>query len=338
MNPSYYDPKTDVESLPYERVAEVVAAANADKLRDAVPDAATDKFRVVVFGIDPQNSFVSPKGALSVPGAVEDMKRTVNWIYNNAKFISKIVVSLDTHTLHQVFHPQFWVNKEGKHPDPFTVITQKDVADEVWMPDLPGQKDFKSLKAAMLDYVAQLQSQGKYALTIWPYHTLLGSWGHSINPALMEAIIYHSTLRRTDAAFVIKGSNPYTENFSVLTPEVTTIANDDKFVNVGKFNTGLVDALRKYDRIYVFGQAKSHCVLSTLDSLHAMYGSDQPFMKKIWILEDTMSTIPAPPLDPLPDALNFPKVTEEAFAKFAKSGMKRVHAKEPEAVEEEVVA
>jgi nicotinamidase-related amidase len=326
MNPFYYS-DTDVEHLARERVADVVAAA-AER-RESATDAASDKFKVAVFGIDPQNSFVSKDGTLSVPGAVDDMKRTVEWIYSNVGRITKFIISLDTHTIHQVFHPSFWMGKDGKHPAPFTSISTRDISDGVWTPNLPGQRDFKDLKRAMMDYTSQLEVNGKYALTIWPYHTLLGSWGHNVNPALMEAIVFHTSVRRADPSFVIKGSNPYTENFSVLSPEVTTIANLDEFVNVGRFNTGLADTLRKYDRIYVFGQAKSHCVMSTLQSIHSMYGADSDFMKKIFILEDTMSAIPAPPIDPLPDALNFPKVTEEAFAVFAKAGMHLVSTKEP---------
>ena len=260
---------------------------------------------------------------------MEDLQRTIGWIYQNIGRISKFVLSLDTHTVHQVFHPSFWVNKDGKHPAPFTPISTKDIVDGNWTPFLPGQRDFADLKASMIDYTTQLEKSGKYALTIWPYHTMLGTWGHSVNPALMEAVLLHSISRRVDPSFVIKGSNPYTENFSVLAPEVTAIANESSFVKVGRYNTGLADALRKYDRIYVFGQAKSHCVLSTLDSLVSMHGSDKAFMQKIYILEDAMSCIPAPKIDPLPDALNFPKVTEEAFERFEKAGMQRVLTQTP---------
>lgn len=320
MNPSFYRPD-DVQTLYIERTA--LVAEEAEKQR--LTDAATDKFRVLVLGIDPQVGFCHPDASLFVPGAVDDLRRIIDWIYNNVGRITKFIVSLDTHTLHQVFHPAFWSDKDGKHPAPFTVISSKDIEDGKWIPNLPGQKEFKDLTKSMIDYTTQLEKGGKYALTIWPYHTLLGGASHTVAPALMEAIIFHSIARRTDPSFAVKGTNPYTENFSVLAPEVTKIDN----LSVGKFNAGLVDVMKTFDRIYVFGQAKSHCVLSTLMSIHDKYGQDRDFMKKFFLLEDAMSTIPAPPLDPLPDALNFPKVTEEAFAMFAKAGMHRVSTKEP---------
>lgn len=325
MNPSFYDPGP-IGELRFERPG--VVAAEAEKY--PLPEAANDKFKALVFGIDPQMGFCSPWGSLYVPGAVDDMRRTIEWIYSNIGRITKFVISLDTHAIHQVFHSAFWLDKDGKCPAPFTVISSKDIEDGKWTPNLPGQKDFKDLKRSMINYASQLEKGGKYSLTIWPYHTLLGSASHIVVPSLMEAIMYHSMVRRTDPSFVVKGSNPYTENFSVISPEVTSIADGVMdATRVGQFNTGLVDTLKTYDRIYVFGQAKSHCVLSTLMSLHTVYGADKAFMSKIYILEDTMSAIPAPPIDPLPDALNYPKVTEEAFAMFAKVGMHRVSTKEP---------
>lgn len=329
MNPSYYNPLQALE-LYHERIDTVAEEAEKFRTEAAITDAATDKFKVAAFGIDLQNSFISLKGSLCVPGAIEDLNRTIEWIYNNAGRITKFILSLDTHTVHQVFHPAFWTNKEGKHPAPFTVISSKDVAEGVWVPGLPGQRDFKDLAKSMVDYTSQLEKGGKYALTIWPYHTFLGSVGHCVPPPLMEAVLFHAFARRIDPSFVIKGSNPYTENFSVISPEVTSIADGAiDATTVGRVNKGLIETLMMYDRVYVFGQAKSHCVLSTLMSLYSSHGTNRALMSKIFLLEDAMSCIPAPPLDPLPDALNFPKVTEEAFAMFAKAGMHRVSTKEP---------
>jgi len=37
-----------------------------------------------------------------------------------------------------------------------------------------------------------------------------------------------------------------------------------------------------------------------------------------------MSPVPAPPLDPLPDHLNFPKIADEAIEQWRRAGMKVV--------------
>ncbi len=71
----------------------------------------------------------------------------------------------------------------------------------------------------------------------------------------------------------------------------------------------------------MFGQAKSHCVLSTLNDLQAHL---DPACRKIWILEDAMSPVPPPPLSPLPDALNFPVIANKAIEQWRAAGMRVV--------------
>ncbi len=52
-------------------------------------------------------------------------------------------------------------------------------------------------------------------------------------------------------------------------------------------------------------------------------------MDKVWILEDAMSPVPPPPIDPLPPALDFPKIAERAIAEFGRAGMHVVTTGEP---------
>src|SRR5262249_10549070 len=154
---------------------------------------------------------------------------------------------------------------------------------------------------------------GKYVLTIWPYHTLLGGLSHALVPALMEAAIFHSIARKHQTHFETKGTHAMTENYSVLSPEVTERGGQV----VGSFNTPFFKMLMDYDRIYVFGQAKSHCVLSTLNDIREhVQKTDPALADKVWILEDAMSPVPAPPLDPLPAHLDFPRIAERAIEEF----------------------
>jgi len=104
----------------------------------------------------------------------------------------------------------------------------------------------------------------------------------------------------------------------VLSPEVTELAGR----TVGAFNETLFDTLMKHDRVYVFGQAKSHCVLSTLfDMRDRIDKTDRALAKKIYILSDAMSPVPAPPISPLPPALDFPAVAKRGLDELAKFGM-----------------
>jgi hypothetical protein len=86
----------------------------------------------------------------------------------------------------------------------------------------------------------------------------------------------------------------------------------------------------EYDRIYVFGQAKSHCVLSTLrDIQEHVQKTDPTLADKVYILEDAMSPVPPPPIDPLPPALDFPRIAEEAIVEFKRAGMHVVKTTDP---------
>ena len=172
--------------------------------------------------------------------------------------------------------------------------------------------------ADALEYTAKLEAQGKYVLTVWPFHTLLGGVSHALCPALMEAAIYHAVARDRPTHFETKGRHPKTENYSVLSPEVREVGGR----SVGAFNAAFFDHLMEYDRIYVFGQAKSHCVLSTLvDMKDRILATSPASIGKVYILEDAMSPVPSPPLDPLPPMLDFPRIAERGIAELRAAGM-----------------
>jgi len=87
--------------------------------------------------------------------------------------------------------------------------------------------------------------------------------------------------------------------------------------------------LMEFDRIYVFGQAKSHCVLSTPDG-HARshpIGWIEPD-GQVWILEDAMSPVPAPPLESGSPALDFPKIAT-GDRRLRRAGMHVVKTSDP---------
>src|SRR5262249_36071260 len=123
-----------------------------------------------------------------------------------------------------------------------------------------------------------------------------------------------------------KGTHAMTENYSVLSPEVLELNGKP----VGAFNAPFFKMLMEYDRVYVFGQAKSHCVLSTLrDIQEHVQKTDPQLADKVYILEDAMSPVPPPPIDPLPAALDFPRIADEAMAEFKRAGMHLVKTTDP---------
>src|SRR3954471_18107944 len=184
--PRFYD-RASVGTLYLERAAEVAEEANRTRAALGIPDAREDGERIAAFGIDGQVAFCLPGASLFVPGAVEDTVRAIEWLYRNLARVTTLVLSLDTHSVHQIFHPAAWMDEQGRHPEPFTVITAADIRAGRWRP-LLRPASFPGFDAATaLEYCEQLEKTGRYVLTIWPYHALLGGASHGLVPALMEA-------------------------------------------------------------------------------------------------------------------------------------------------------
>ncbi|HVJ90092.1 MAG TPA: hypothetical protein VM580_09840 [Labilithrix sp.] len=315
--PPFHD-ASKLSSVYIERAALIAEAADAYRKEHGILPASEDKLRIAAFGIDVQVAFCTPGASLFVPGAVEDTARTLAWLYGNLDKITELYFSLDAHSVFQIFHPAWWKDAEGRHPAPFTPITADDVR--------KGRYSPVHHPAESLEYVERLEAGGQYVLTIWPYHALLGGVSHALVPALMEAAIFHALVRSSTTKFETKGTHPLTENYSVLSPEVRALGGR----SVGSFNDALFATLIEFDRIYVFGQAKSHCVLSTLrDMQEHISAIDPKLLRKIYVLEDATSPVPSPTIDPLPRELDFPRLANEAFAELAAAGMNLVKTTDP---------
>lgn len=242
--------------------------------------------------IDTQNDFIQPDGSLSVPGAVEDTHRTIELIYRDVWHIDQLYVSLDTHLPNQIFFASWWQDAQGNEPAAFTIITARDVRDGKWR---TKDSDSRGLGTYLrsLDYVEQLEKNGRNQLIIWPYHCIEGTPGHAVVPALSEAITFWSAVHGKNPVYVVKGLDPETENYSVFEAEVERSKGSE-------INTDLLDELESYDRIYVAGQAKSHCVLSSLETMVAYYEMNydaDAISGKINVLLDCMSSVYSPVID-----------------------------------------
>ncbi len=315
--PDFYDPRK-LPELYLERAGLVADAAELYAKKHGVRPAAQDKLKIAAFGIDAQIGFCTPGASLFVPGAVEDTERALRFIYGNLDKLSALHFSMDTHRIFQIFHPAWWIDKDGNHPAPMTPVFHEEVRAGKWTPIAHPKES--------LEYVRRLEASGKYVLTIWPFHTLLGGISHALVPALMEAAIFHSVARKHQTHFETKGTHALTENYSVLSPEVTELGGH----TVGSFNAPFFKMLMDYERIYVFGQAKSHCVLSTLNDIREhLQKTDPGLADKVWILEDAMSPVPAPPIHPLPAHLDFPRIADRAIESFRQAGMHVVKTTDP---------
>ncbi|MGB9673520.1 MAG: isochorismatase [Anaerolineales bacterium] len=295
-----------------------------------ITPAAQDKQKIALVLVDVQNTFCIPGfelfvGGRSGIGAVEDNRRLCEFIYRHLNRISLIVATMDTHRAFQIFHPIMFINEKGEHPAPMTSITLQDVRDGKWRFN-PAAGFSIGISAEqgqeqLLHYVTELARQGKFDLTIWPYHAMLGGIGHALVPAVEEALFFHTIARQSQVRFEIKGDAPLTENYSAIRPEVLSGAHGEK---VGRENPFFMKLLKNVDAILVAGQAKSHCVNWTLeDWLKDIQKADVNLAKKIYILEDCMSPVV------IPGVVDYTNSAEEAFARYAAAGMHRVRAVDP---------
>ncbi len=309
----------EVWRVPYEERA--VQAKTWAKTH-AIQPAASDRLRLCLLAIDVQNTFCIPGfelfvGGLSGNGAVQDTRRLCEFIYRNLGYITEIVPTMDTHRAVQIFHAAFWVDQEGHMPAPMTMVELDDVRTGRWRvnPAIVSSLGIplEQLEEFALHYVKQLSDDGKYPLTVWPYHSMLGGIGHSLVSAFEEACFFHNLARQTQTRFELKGNNPLTENYSVLRPEVLDDADGQP---VAKKNQALIQHLLTFDAVAIAGQAKSHCVAWTIDDLLSeIQQIDSALAQKIYLLEDCSSPVV------VPGVVDFSKAADEAYQRFANAGM-----------------
>ena len=224
-----------------------------------VKPASEDQVRVCLLAIDVQNTFCIPEfelfvGGRSGMGAIDDNTRLCEFIYRNLGAITEIAPTMDTHTAMQIFHPIFWVNDAGDHPIPSaTMITLDDVQNGVWKVNPAvafSLGHYDVLKNHALHYTKELTQEGKYPLTVWAYHSMLGGIGHALVSAFEEACFFHCIARGSQTSFEIKGNNPLTENYSVLSPEVLTSVGGEL---IAQKNSRLIEKLLKFEVVIIAG-------------------------------------------------------------------------------------
>ena len=298
--PPHWDPDLveEVRRVPYEqRAREATAWAAEHALRPAHEDSR----RIGLLLVDCQNTFCTPGFELFVQGAPDDSRRLCEFVYRNLGAITQIIPTLDTHRAMQVFHAAWLVDERGRHPPPYTVVSTYEVERGIWRATDPEEQGH------LERYVRALTERGRYRLTVWPYHAMLGGIGHALVSGVEEAVFFHSIARNSPAAFQVKGANPRVEHYSVLGPEVGGARNDE-----------LIDLLGSFDAVVIAGQAKSHCVAWTVEDLLQDVPAD-----RVYLLEDCTSPVIAS------GAVDFTAEGNEAFARFAARGVHIVRSTDP---------
>ncbi len=301
--PTFYNPSR-IGTLHYPNYAQIADEASRANLKPASEDKQNNHLVL----IDMQVDFCHPDGSLFVPGSVEDIQRTIEFIYNNAERINNITCSLDSHLPHQIFHPAWWADKDGNHPAPFTMICYDDIKNNMWRPLVaPVQST---------NYVKKLEQEAKKTLVIWPFHVMIGSMGNALDPELFSAILWHSIARKTQPTWLSKGTIPLTEHYSIIQPEVA-VPNHP----MGGKNKQFLDTLANADAVVIAGEAESHCVLETVEDLVEDFSTRPDALQKIYFLRDCTSPVVHPDVD-------FHAIAIARFAEFEKQDVNFIDSTE----------
>src|SRR5918999_6318740 len=281
--PAHFEPsRVDrVWRVPYEdRAREAPAWAAGHGLAPA----AGDTFRLGLLAVDVQNTFCLPDFELFVAGrsgrgAVEDSRRLCEFVY------------------------------------------RKDVEAGRWRVNTAVAEalgiDVDYAVRHLAHYTRRLAEGGKYDLTVWPYHAMLGGIGHALVSAVEEAFFFHGVARHSHPDFQVKGDNVLTEHYSMLGPEVTEGPDGD---SLGEKNTELIDKLLGFDAVVVAGQAKSHCLAWTIDDLLA---EERGLAERTYLLEDCTSPVV------VPGVVDYTDQADAAFERYAAAGMHVVRSTDP---------
>jgi nicotinamidase-related amidase len=326
--PAHFEPSQvgEVWRVPYEQRAR---EAEAWAEQQGLGPAAEDSFRCCLLAVDVQNTFCIPDFELFVAGrsgtgAVDDSRRLVEFVYRNLGTLTQVFPSLDTHHAMQVFHAIWLIDAQGRHPPAYTLVSAEDVDSGRWRLNTAVANalgvDVEYAERHLAYYTRRLAEGGKYELTIWPYHAMLGGIGHALVSAVEEAVFFHGIARRSQPGFQVKGDNPLTEHYSMLGPEVTEGPDGDR---LGGKNTELIDKLLTFDAVVVAGQAKSHCMAWTIDDLLAGAVAGERLAERTYLLEDCTSAVV------VPGVVDYTDAADAAFARYAAAGMHVVRSTDP---------
>lgn len=234
--------------------------------------------------IDAQNCFMDhPAGQsgldeLPVQGATSSAIRTASFMAVMSDLLDSVTLTFDSQANFGIERPGYWITREGDPVPEWTKITAAMVNTGQVRPVDPARKTVASL------VVNELARLGRPELMIWPRHGVLGTYGHNLVAPIAEEVAQWEVNRQRIATRVLKGTNPDTEHYSALEAEIPL---------PGHASTHLNTALAKQlaagtGRLFVAGQASSHCVPATVRSL---IKAQPGVATRLTILRDAMNPV-----------------------------------------------
>lgn len=230
--------------------------------------------------IDPQIDYM-PGGSCPIPTAENVAIRIAELIGSSIDKISSVYVSLDTHHRMSISFSSYWQSGEnGDAPPSWTVINNADIENGVWGPRI------SSALPKVLAYTAQLETQNKPSLMIWPEHCLLGTKGSavckSINDAIQDWAAAHES---SPIEYLIKGTNSSTEMHSIFEAEIPDPEDPSTC-----FNLTLLERLSQQDKLLICGFSLSHSIDRTLRHMLPKLSSEKK--NCLFLINDCVASIP----------------------------------------------
>lgn len=160
--------------------------------------------RKAIVIIDMQNDFIRKEGSLCVANGDKAAANVAKFLRSNQ--VDDIFVSMDYHPKKNISSTEFWYIDENTHVEPFTNITYDDV--------FKNKVKSHFYKAYLLDYLDELERKGK-ELIAWPPHCVQDTWGCEVCDEIKDVL-----KDKENVEYIKKGTNPYTEHYSIFKAEV----------------------------------------------------------------------------------------------------------------------
>lgn len=267
--------------------------------------------KVDLLVIDPNKDFLDITGsALPVTGANKDMDRVASLIKRVGRRLNDIRVTLDSHRTIDVGHSPYWVDRDGNHPAPFTLIPGADIEAGILVPCNPAWLQDQ------IDSAKRREAAGKKTNMVWPTHCLIGSVGWTVHDNLFDALKEWESREIADVDYVTKGSYPHREHYGALMAEDPDPREPDTALN-----TSFLAKVQAADIVGITGEALSHCVMETINQIAQNIG--QEHIKKFHILTDCSS-----PVAKVGNGPDFPALAASWLKDMEKLGMTLTTSKE----------
>lgn len=251
----------------------------------------TDTDRKIALVIDVEECF-SDTGSLPVKGTFGDCQNIISTIIGLG--VDEIHLTIDRHTREHIAHSKYWMNSNGEHPVPYTVITTECLESRRWFP-VNGDTEWANY------YLTELAKRGRFPHTIWPDHGIHNSTEND-NDNIVPILKTFLNLFERGGGIIhshVKGLNNKTESFSAFGAEVPDPDDETTCVHgqsqIERMNKILGLESDKQTHVICCGEALTHCVNYTVRDLmiHARHVRSTA---KFYLLVDGTSPVVIPGL------------------------------------------